>query len=170
MCIRDRELPVRLAHRVAELENLPRGLSLKPQVRKVRDWYVESFRELRAIPELVSAQDEREFNDLLSKIKMRHNNVVPLMAMGVASLKEDLRHQQIHELPDIHLFLDRFYMSRIGIRMLIGQHVALHDKAQQDSHVRVGLIDTQVSPVKLAQEAIADARYCLLYTSDAADE
>lgn len=154
-----KELPVRLAHRVAELENLPRGLSLKPQVRKVRDWYVESFRELRAIPELVSAQDEREFNDLLSKIKMRHNNVVPLMAMGVASLKEDLRHQQIHELPDIHLFLDRFYMSRIGIRMLIGQHVALHDKAQQDCHVRVGLIDTQVSPVQVAQEAIADARY-----------
>ena len=31
-----RELPVRLAHRVAELENLPYGLSSKPQVLKVR--------------------------------------------------------------------------------------------------------------------------------------
>jgi hypothetical protein len=30
-----KELPVRLAHRVAELENLPYGLSSKPQVLKV---------------------------------------------------------------------------------------------------------------------------------------
>ena len=30
------ELPVRLAHRVAELENLPYGLSAKPQVLRVR--------------------------------------------------------------------------------------------------------------------------------------
>ncbi len=30
------ELPVRLAHRVAELENLPYGLSAKPHVLKVR--------------------------------------------------------------------------------------------------------------------------------------
>jgi pyruvate dehydrogenase kinase 2/3/4 len=30
-----RELPVRLAHRVAELENLPYGLSCKPSVLKV---------------------------------------------------------------------------------------------------------------------------------------
>lgn len=31
------ELPVRLAHRVAELENLPYGLSAKPQVLRVCD-------------------------------------------------------------------------------------------------------------------------------------
>ena len=32
------ELPVRLAHRVAELENLPFGLSTKPHVLKVDAW------------------------------------------------------------------------------------------------------------------------------------
>ena len=36
-----KELPVRLAHRVAELENLPFGLSDMSQVLDVRDWYVE---------------------------------------------------------------------------------------------------------------------------------
>jgi pyruvate dehydrogenase kinase 2/3/4 len=30
------ELPIRLAHRVAELENLPYGLGQRPQVLKVR--------------------------------------------------------------------------------------------------------------------------------------
>ena len=33
----------------------------------------------------------------------------------------------LDDLPDIHQFLDGFYMSRIGIRMLIGQHIALHE-------------------------------------------
>ena len=33
-----KELPVRLAHRVIELENLPHGLSTKGPVLKVSDW------------------------------------------------------------------------------------------------------------------------------------
>ena len=36
-----KELPVRLAHRVAELENLPYGLSTKPHVVKVCCFYRE---------------------------------------------------------------------------------------------------------------------------------
>ena len=42
------ELPIRLAHRVAELENLPYGLSAKPHVLKVLTsppplWLLSSF-------------------------------------------------------------------------------------------------------------------------------
>ena len=128
------ELPVRLAHRVAELENLPLGLSEKPQVRRVRDWYVDSFCELRSFPPIKSQADVDAFTDLVDQIKNRHNNVVPMLAMGVASLKEDLRSGRgargtaLTGAPDIHSFLDRFYMSRIGIRMLIMQHLALYEK------------------------------------------
>ena len=42
------ELPIRLAHRVQELENLPDGLNEMPSVRKVKDWYAQSF-EVRNI-------------------------------------------------------------------------------------------------------------------------
>ena len=31
-------------------------------------------------------------------------------------------------------FLDGFYLSRIGIRMLIGQHIALHEP-QRENHI-----------------------------------
>ena len=78
------ELPVRLAHRVAELENLPYGLSAKPHVLKVRDWYVESFKELRGFPKVKDASDEVELTKVLNHIYTRHRNVVPVMAMGVA--------------------------------------------------------------------------------------
>lgn len=37
------ELPVRLAHRVKELDELPYNLSDMPSIRKVKNWYAQSF-------------------------------------------------------------------------------------------------------------------------------
>lgn len=55
------------------------------------------------------------------KIRNRHADVVPTMAKGVIELRESHPVDQTVE-HRIHYFLDRFYMSRIGIRMLINQH------------------------------------------------
>uniref|UniRef100_A0A0C9S0X8 Protein-serine/threonine kinase n=1 Tax=Wollemia nobilis TaxID=56998 RepID=A0A0C9S0X8_9CONI len=152
-----KELPIRLAHRVMELVNLPYGLSSKPPVLTVRDWYVESFRELRSFPAVRDTSDELNFTEMIGQIKTRHNNVVPTMAMGVQHLKQDLGHKIVlNELPEIHQILDRVYMSRIGIRMLIGQHVALHEPDPPPGYI--GLICTKTSPVTVAQKAIDDAR------------
>ena len=55
------------------------------------------------------------------------------MAMGVADLKQELtKGAGLTEFPEIHQFLDGFYLSRIGIRILIGQHIALHEPQKQD--------------------------------------
>lgn len=151
-----KELPVRLAHRVAELENLPYGLSSKSAILKVRDWYVESFEELRSFSGVRSVEDESKFTHLLRQIYRRHANVLPTMAKGVAELKSELS-QQAHftELPEIHQFLDGFYMSRIGIRILIGQHISLHEPPKPN---HIGLINTKCSPMQVVQDAINDAR------------
>ena len=37
------ELPIRLAHRVQELGDLPDGLNEMPSINRVRDWYAQSF-------------------------------------------------------------------------------------------------------------------------------
>lgn len=168
------ELPVRLAHRVAELENLPYGLSAKPQVIRVRqilaahvlqlhhqqqhctgqskahmlitrlrlqvrDWYVESFKDLREFPVIKDDNDEQKFTDLLRHIYHRHRHVVPVMAMGVAELKKELQEGVgLLEMPEIHQFLDGFYLSRIGIRILIGQHIALHEPEKENYIGRAG--------------------------------
>lgn len=89
---------------------------------QVRDWYLDSFQDLRSFREIATPSDEMAFTKLLAAIKERHNHVVPTMAMGIQELKHDLgrRTGSMHDLPDIHQFLDRFFMSRIGIRMLIG--------------------------------------------------
>lgn len=165
-----RELPVRLAHRVAELENLPYGLSSKPQVLKVRDWYVESFAELRAFAPIKTEDDEARFTDLLRSVYRRHANVVPLMAKGVAEMRQELASDPraaLAEMPEVHQFLDGFYLSRIGIRILIGQHIALHEPPKPN---HIGLICTRCSPVQVAEDAINDARsICLREYGSAPD-
>ncbi|PKA62306.1 [Pyruvate dehydrogenase (acetyl-transferring)] kinase, mitochondrial [Apostasia shenzhenica] len=152
-----KELPIRIARRVIELENLPFGLSHKPAVLKVRDWYLDSFRDLRSFPEVKDKGDELAFTQMIKMIKVRHNNVVPAMAMGVQQLKKDLDPTIVpNDLHEIHQFLDRFYLSRIGIRMLIGQHVALHDPDPAPGCI--GQINTSLSPMHAAQTASEDAR------------
>lgn len=37
------ELPIRLAHRVQELQELPDGLNEMPSIKRVQDWYAQSF-------------------------------------------------------------------------------------------------------------------------------
>ncbi|KAG6539056.1 hypothetical protein ZIOFF_004209 [Zingiber officinale] len=153
-----KELSIRIARRATELESLPFGLSEKSAVLKVRDWYQDSFRDMRSFPEIKDTADELAFTQMIKMIKVRHNNVVPAMALGVQQLKRDLKHKVVPaELQEIHQFLDRFYLSRIGIRMLIGQHVALHDPDPEPGCV--GNINTRLSPMQVAQAASEDARF-----------
>lgn len=71
--------------------------------------------------------DEKEFTEIIKAIKVRHNNVVPTMALGVQQLKKGMDPRIVYEdLDDIQQFLDRFYMSRIGIRMLIGKFITFY--------------------------------------------
>ena len=119
---------------------------------------MDSFRELRACPPVKDREGEQAFTALLRRVLARHNNVVPMIARGVHELRAELDAAggaDLRALPEIHQFLDGFYMSRIGIRMLIGQHVALH-APPRDGYI--GLIATQLSPRAVAEDAIADAR------------
>ena len=40
------ELPVRLAHKVHELENLPEPLAQTQSIQRVLSWYVQSFEDI----------------------------------------------------------------------------------------------------------------------------
>lgn len=61
------------------------------------------------------------FVDALVTIRNRHNDVVPTMAQGIIEYKEAFPQDPVTN-QNIQYFLDRFYTSRISIRMLINQH------------------------------------------------
>ncbi|KAK4155090.1 mitochondrial branched-chain alpha-ketoacid dehydrogenase kinase-domain-containing protein [Chaetomidium leptoderma] len=222
------ELPIRLAHRVQELETLPDGLNEMPSVKKVAEWYAQSFEEITALPRPDLGKDVRErlmkpsriagrgtswlseatpnpsieegqynswngntnggtkgrlaaarryfamvddtgdwppelslynqkFAQALHRIKRRHDGVVTTMAQGILEYKRRRQRMQIDH--NIQSFLDRFYMSRIGIRMLIGQHIALTDQGHYRDQSYVGIICTKTYVKDLAQEAIENARF-----------
>lgn len=224
------ELPIRLAHRVQELQDLPDGLNEMPSIMRVQDWYAQSFEDIVTLPkpslspELkerlskpargygrrsqilsettanpsvkpgqykshgkgLTADDNAErkpnntrryysaadddgdwppelndyntrFSNTLQKIKRRHDGVVTTVAQGILEYKRKRQRMQIDH--NIQAFLDRFYMSRIGIRMLIGQHIALTDQRTQSDPNYVGIICTKTNVRELAQEAIENARF-----------
>lgn len=219
------ELPIRLAHRVQELHTLPDGLNEMPSVKKVADWYAQSFEEITTLPrpELGGQVRERllkpsasngkrlsdaipnpsleegqytsfnngngtsagrkqqaarryfamvddtcdwppdlkaynqRFSQTLKTIKRRHDGVVTTMAQGILEYKRKRQRMQIDN--NIQSFLDRFYMSRIGIRMLIGQHIALTDQSHHRDPAYVGIICTKTNVRDLAEEAIENARF-----------
>ncbi|GAV65594.1 HATPase_c domain-containing protein/BCDHK_Adom3 domain-containing protein [Cephalotus follicularis] len=79
-----------------------------------------------------------------------------MMALGVQQLKKGMDLKIVcKNIDETHQFLDRFYMSKIGIRMFIGQHVELHNP--NPPHY-VGCIHTKMSPVEVARNASEDAR------------
>ncbi|WFD34585.1 [pyruvate dehydrogenase (acetyl-transferring)] kinase [Malassezia cuniculi] len=242
----DDELPVRLAHRVKELHELPHGLADMPSIIKVKNWYAQSFKDLvefpsPRLPESILRQlsslstsevDEVEarpnpslqanaaledgvskahldsagtvvrrtpvlaqrdyarlseinwppevedyneqFTRCLERIKRRHDGVVTTVAQGVLEYKRATANSKIKA--DVQKFLDRFYMSRIGIRFLIGQQIALghsiiapkrgtlrrltgafESTPSEDEYV--GIICVNANVGKLAHEAIENARF-----------
>jgi len=226
------ELPIRLAHRVEELADLPDGLNEMPSIKRVQDWYAQSFEEITTLqkptlsaevkerlsrpiknPRVVKALSEtsenpsvkpgqyrsqpaktldkengnaesrvnglrkyytgtaedngqwppeladynNKFAGTLEKIKRRHDPVVTTVAQGILEYKRKRQRMQIDH--NIQAFLDRFYMSRIGIRMLIGQHIALTDQRTHTDPNYVGIICTNTNVRDLAQEAIENARF-----------
>ena len=65
----------------------------------------------------------KRFTKMLEHIKSRHDPTVTTVAQGVLEWKrsQNARHIGL----DIQAWLDRFYLSRIGIRFLIGQRTFL---------------------------------------------
>lgn len=232
------ELPVRLLHRVKELEELPYGLNENTSILKVRDWYSQSFEELTTLPKPkidldlkqllykngsndfhipmpppVTAQHEPEIGpkerifeddglviptrrqhahtqslhptdkrksyfiscpsdivypaevyeynklvtDTLKVIKKRHDATVTTVARGVQEWKRSNSNLLLDS--QIQNFLDAFYLSRIGIRMLIGQQIAINQEysAFNDDYVGIICLNTNISDI--ANDAIDSARF-----------
>ncbi|XP_064881943.1 pyruvate dehydrogenase (acetyl-transferring) kinase isozyme 2, mitochondrial-like [Oncorhynchus nerka] len=115
------ELPVRLANITKKIKLLPDHLLETPSVRLVQSWYMQSLQDLMEFKEK-DADDERSshsFTDAVIKIRNRHNDVIPTMAQGAVEYEETYGPGGSK---NVQYFLDRFYMSRISIRMLLNQH------------------------------------------------
>lgn len=138
-----KELPVRLANTMREVNLLPDNLLNHPSVGLVQSWYMQSFLELLEY-ENRSPEDPQvldNFLHVLINIRNRHNDVVPTMAQGVIEYKEKFGFDPFIS-SNIQYFLDRFYTNRISFRMLINQHTLLFGGDTNPAHPKhIGSID-----------------------------
>ncbi|CAO1626449.1 unnamed protein product [Sympodiomycopsis kandeliae] len=117
-----RELPIRLAKRVAAFRALPFIVGANPHIGRVARLYAESFEILASWRELLEKDgqgEEERFVDSLRELVERHRDNVPTLARGFLECSQYMSSKSISS------FLDEAIHARIGIRLIAEQHLSL---------------------------------------------
>uniref|UniRef100_A0AAV1T6M0 Protein-serine/threonine kinase n=1 Tax=Peronospora matthiolae TaxID=2874970 RepID=A0AAV1T6M0_9STRA len=141
-----REVPIRISRRIVDLENLPDELPQAKPIVSLREQLLSSFDQLMSCPLPANLAGERDFMELHRKIRKEHATMHGNIAEAVQALK--------YEPQGLSESLDHFYNSRIGIRMLVDQHLA----AQTPKPGFTGIVHNECSPMAIAQEIALKVR------------
>ena len=135
------QIPIRLANRVTDLNNLPFGLSKNHSINKIREWYLLSFEEIISIEEPKKENQIESFRNLIEKIYNRHSATLTTMTKGLNELQSENKISEVNA-PYIQSFLNRFHKNRTEIRILLEQYLSLYKK-QLSNHC--GIINLEAN-------------------------
>lgn len=151
-----KELPVRFANIMKEINLLPAALLQMPSVQELQGQYADSFLDLLKYESRRDNDDTfRDYLHTLIEIEQRCHDTVRTMAQGVLELK-DSHHVDKQTEASIQYFLDRFYMSRISLKMLMNQHILIFEEQSMSSKM-IGIIDTRCNVANLVKKAFDEA-------------
>lgn len=139
----NKELPVRIAHRIAGFRNLPFIVGCNPIILQVHELYIRAFHILSNFPVITNLQEEEKFSETLRQLLDDHKDVVTMLAEGFAQVRKHISDESL-----IKTFLDRTLTSRLGIRMLAEHHLSLQD--EKPNHV--GIVSIAFSPRRLVEK------------------
>lgn len=155
------ELPTRLANMLKEMNRLPKELLETQSFQRVKHMYEETLNEV-LLYEKSDVENENvrsQFTNSLQSILNRHRSVVEQVAHGVMEYKEGIENgSKVIEEEKIQYFLDRFYMSRIAIRVLINQHVTMFGNERRDPTL-IGAFDPKCDLRKVIEDAADSASH-----------
>jgi pyruvate dehydrogenase kinase 2/3/4 len=112
------ELPVRLAHRIKDLESLPHDFIDNHYLIDIHDQYVDSFKQIRDHPVPNTISNVEGFNDTLDDILDKHSNIHMNMYHCIKKY-DNIKNQR-----EVENTLCKFYSSRLGIRFLMQHHIS----------------------------------------------
>ncbi|KAG0371980.1 hypothetical protein BGX24_000909 [Mortierella sp. AD032] len=160
------ELPIRLSHALKLLNStlLPVNMTDMPTFQQVARSYVEDISLVTQMPKPSTPKLEEEFTALLRNLEQRHKVKMLAISQGFRELVASVQGQcaQGEALSDngrcidpetdkaIQSFFNRFYTINLGTRLLIGEHLALHDRG-------LNLV-RRVNPLAISKQAIQDAQ------------
>jgi len=134
-----KELPVRVAHRVAAFRFLPFIVGCNPIILAVHELYIGTFYLLSEFPS-VTESNEKEFAKLIRILLDDHKDVVTQLSEGFKECRKYIDNENV-----VKTFLDRTLTSRLGMRILAENYLGLRD--QKQSHV--GAININMKPKDL---------------------
>ncbi|KOS21636.1 3-methyl-2-oxobutanoate dehydrogenase kinase [Escovopsis weberi] len=151
--------PIRLAHRIQALRNLPYIVVSNPNISHIYNNYLHSLSILlpywKAVSEgrpITTLEDEIKVTKVLAELVATHTNTIPTLAKGFLECRKYVSTQEATR------FLDEHLRARIGTRLIGEQHIALHFSSQPHfdpgasptpcpvSPSYIGVIDTALKP------------------------
>jgi pyruvate dehydrogenase kinase 2/3/4 len=165
------ELPIRLAQRVKDLNELPYGLSKNHSINKVREWYLQSFMDIVEYKQPSVIDEIYKFKEVIEKIHDRHASTLTTMSRGIYELKREGLINDINS-PTIQTFLNRFYTNRTELRILLEQYLSFfvepinkscHNKNMclhyTNENKEFGIINLECNLIDIINKSIHDVQY-----------
>jgi pyruvate dehydrogenase kinase 2/3/4 len=144
------ELLVRVARAIRGLNSLLEIFGDAPHLVEVRDHYMRQLVEIEDFGSVETQEDDDRFCDIMSGIKVGGGFIVPAIARDVAKAVENGRLDDEASKNSCSRAIDEFLLTRLGIRMLIGQYV-------ESRHVKGGRI-SNIIPMEVIQSAVDRAK------------
>lgn len=121
-----------------DLQCLPYGLASNQEVLKVVEMFRESLWAIISYPEPQNDNDDLRFRELVQWLLKRHHSSIVHMSHG---LSQEIMSDE--ERLMVQPFLDRFFLTRIGNRMMMSQYLELRSRpkgwvgvVQKNCHLR----------------------------------
>lgn len=122
------ELPIRIAHRIRDLQALPYVVMTNQHMEDVYNKYWSAFERLRKFPLIKNMEDNERFCTKLKGLLEDHLTIIPSLTIGVVESSHHLPPQQLDS------FMERMLRSRISRRVLAEQHIALSEALDDPFH------------------------------------
>ncbi|ELT93703.1 hypothetical protein CAPTEDRAFT_160347 [Capitella teleta] len=140
-----KELPVRIAHRIAGLRGLPFIVGCNPTMLAIHELYIRAFHVLTEFPPITDFDIEARYCQMLRQLLEDHSDVVTMLAEGFKETKKHIKDPHM-----VQTFLDRMLTSRLALRMLTEHHLALHENKPN----YIGIICVNFSPKTLIEKKV----------------
>jgi pyruvate dehydrogenase kinase 2/3/4 len=140
------EIPVRLAKRVTDLNNLPFGLSKNHSINKIREWYLISFEELTEIKKPITQTEIIDFKNVIENIYNRHSTTLSTISKGLYELQNENKISDI-EAPQIQAFLNKFHKNRTEIRILLEHYLSFFEKSKGTNFVGIINLESNIQSI-----------------------
>ena len=115
------ELPVRIAHRLRDMQTLPYSVLTNTHMSHVYALYLSAFSKFIKVAQVRSVDDNDKFCTVIREALKEHLTVIPRLVMGVVECQGRVPEGKMD------VFVNKLLRSRISRRVIAEQHLALSD-------------------------------------------